>query len=165
MKQVLTQEDFEKIHQLELQKRLAPAVGVKRNHEENDDILDPSSILPERKKNKQNKEERLQSVHAGREDRDKYGQRKGKMSEHSSSTNKDKARKKNPMMLKFARKFREKATMSMRDRQVRKEVWEGRRGREVIFFPLFSFFLGINARSVCLQMKKQKSMAKDRRNR
>lgn len=131
MTRVLTQEDFDKIHQLELQKRLAPAVGVKRNHEENDDILDPTAILPERKKNKQNKEERLQSVHAGREDREKYGQRKGKMSEHASSTNKDKARKKNPMMLKFARKFREKATMSMRDRQ----------------------------------MRKQKSMAKDRRNR
>lgn len=54
----------------------------------------------------------------GREDRGKYGFRKGKMSEHASTTNKDKAKKKNPMMLKYARKFREKHGRDIRTKQM-----------------------------------------------
>ena len=54
----------------------------------------------------------------GREDRGKYGFRKGKMNEFASTTNKDKAKRKNPMMLKYGRTFREKKNRDMRTKQM-----------------------------------------------
>eukprot|EP00730_Choanoeca_flexa_P006259 TRINITY_DN12119_c0_g2_i2.p1 TRINITY_DN12119_c0_g2~~TRINITY_DN12119_c0_g2_i2.p1 ORF type:complete len:706 (+),score=234.51 TRINITY_DN12119_c0_g2_i2:3031-5148(+) len=124
---ILTQEDFDRIKSLKARQALAPSIAKRKLAiaKIENDVLDETAILPETKKRKQDKAERLAQVMEGREDRGKYGFRKGKLSEHASSTNKDKAKRKNPMMLKYARKFREK-----RGRDIRTKQMDARKSRE-----------------------------------
>eukprot|EP00055_Hartaetosiga_balthica_P009316 m.36803 g.36803 ORF g.36803 m.36803 type:complete len:704 (-) comp6697_c0_seq2:1588-3699(-) len=112
---ILTQEDFDKIRELEAQKLMDPLMG-KRTSEMNE-IMDELDIIPEMKKKKMNKEERLEMVFAGRDGRGKFGAKKGKMNEMASQSNKIKIKRKNPMMLKHSFKFRSKKNMSMNERQ------------------------------------------------
>ena len=55
---------------------------------------------------------------AGREDRGKYGIRKGPMNAFASTTNKEKRKRKNPKMLKQALGTRLKRKLDMRTRQM-----------------------------------------------
>jgi len=88
---------------------------VANNSKPRDELVDLANIEMIHKKRKHDKEARLATVMAGREDREKFGQRKGKMSEHASTTNKDKAKKKNFMMMKH--KLRRKVKKSFVDKQ------------------------------------------------
>eukprot|EP00050_Salpingoeca_kvevrii_P018343 m.73051 g.73051 ORF g.73051 m.73051 type:complete len:690 (-) comp8021_c0_seq2:72-2141(-) len=129
----LTDEDFAKIRQLQATKRLLPSARAqKRAVEEMHEMLEDTALLPERKKQRQNKEERLASVMEGREDRGKFGARKGRMNENASTTNREKARQKNPMMLRHAFKLRSKAKLSLVEKQKRKRksLARDRRGRK-----------------------------------
>jgi protein SDA1 len=55
----------------------------------------------------------MSKVLEGREDRGKYNIRKGRMDEHASTTNREKSKLKNPMMLKNSQKARSKKFQSM----------------------------------------------------
>ena len=70
------------------------------------------------KHKKQNKEERMASIMEGREDREKYGSKRGKRdSSMRSTTNKEKSRKKNFVMMIHKRSVKGKQKMSLRDKQ------------------------------------------------
>ena len=69
------------------------------------------------KKRKHDREARMGTVLAGREGREKFGQRKGKMNPHASSTNKQKVKGKNFMMMKH--KVKGKQKKSFRDKQMK----------------------------------------------
>jgi protein SDA1 len=66
-----------------------------------DGYVDAFTILGPRKKAKQDREERMEHAAEGREGRDKFASKKAKRREdgpHTSTTNREKARKKNLMM-------------------------------------------------------------------
>jgi len=97
---LLTQADFERIKMLQMERKLMPAGGQKRQRlqeQMRDERLDHDDILPIVKKARQNKEERVASIHAGREDRGKFNIRKG---HEGGTTNTQKSKKKNPFMIK-----------------------------------------------------------------
>jgi len=125
---ILTDADFKRIEAAQLKKqvqgfsksrnkkrRLEEDKPVANNSKPRDELVDLANIEMIHKKRKHDKEARLATVMAGREDREKFGQRKGKMSEHASTTNKDKAKKKNFMMMKH--KLRRKVKKSFVDKQ------------------------------------------------
>eukprot|EP00047_Mylnosiga_fluctuans_P003731 m.230644 g.230644 ORF g.230644 m.230644 type:complete len:691 (-) comp12092_c0_seq1:145-2217(-) len=117
---VLTDEDFAKIKELKLKKKLMPSVRSKRDAATlEQDLLNPDSLLPDRKKRRQTKEERLASVMEGREDRGRYGARKGRLNENASTTNKEKSKRKNPMMIKYKLENRRKDFMSATERKAK----------------------------------------------
>ncbi len=60
----------------------------------------------------------MASIMAGREGRGTYGSRKGRLNEFASTTNREKSKHKNPMMLKQRRAARERAALSSSDRKV-----------------------------------------------
>src|SRR5271170_7060279 len=67
----------------------------------NDEYLEASKILGPRKKAKQDREERIQHAAEGREGREKFASKKASRREdgpHTSTTNREKSRKKNVMM-------------------------------------------------------------------
>jgi protein SDA1 len=117
----LTPADFERIKQLQLARKLQPALGNRKRPAPTEDehgVLAPDALLPDRKKARQSKEERLADVMKGREDRGKFGMPKGRMSEHASTTNKEKARLKNPMMLRLGQ-----AVQAKRNRSIGEKMW------------------------------------------
>ncbi|EDQ85727.1 uncharacterized protein MONBRDRAFT_38740 [Monosiga brevicollis MX1] len=132
MNKILTQEDFERIKKLQAQQMLRPAFGAKTTAKEERDVLREEDILPDVRKRRQSKEERLAQIEAGREDRGKFGYRKSKTNEYASTTNKDKAKRKNPMMLKHARKAVEKRGRDLRTKQIdaRKSKQKDQRNRK-----------------------------------
>ncbi|XP_068222949.1 protein SDA1 homolog [Palaemon carinicauda] len=69
------------------------------------------------KKRKHDKESRMGTVLAGREGREKFNQRKGKMNPNASTTNKQKKKGKNFMMMKH--KVKGKQKKSFRDKQMK----------------------------------------------
>ena len=69
------------------------------------------------KKSRQSREERLASVMRGREGRPKFGQRKGKMNPHSSTTHRQK-RKMKPFLMVQNKSRRTKAKKSFREKQM-----------------------------------------------
>ena len=91
----------------------------------------------------------MASIMEGRKGRGKFGSKKLKMDEFASTTNKEKARRKNPGMLKHRSATLAKSFMSMREKQVR---------------PCF-YSSAIICLIPCVQMRRQKSIAKDKRNR
>jgi protein SDA1 len=97
---LLTQDDFERIKTLRMEAKLMPAGGLKRQRMQEkmrEEAVDVNDILPDSKKARQNKEERLADVMAGRDERGKFNVRKG---HDGGLTNRQKASKKNPMMIK-----------------------------------------------------------------
>lgn len=87
--------------------------------EETDDIVDLSNIIGPRKKAKQDYEERVESVKAGREGRKKYGGGpKNKKLEGASTTNKEKTRNKAFMMVIHKKNAVHKKRISLREKQV-----------------------------------------------
>ncbi|CAI2165612.1 1718_t:CDS:10 [Funneliformis geosporum] len=123
MTQLLSPADFAKLNELKLEHKSEQLVnGVKRNRsstqDEPSDIVDVNAITGPRKKAKQDYEERLESIRAGREGREKYGSSKGKKFEGASTTNKEKARNKAFMMVIHKKNALQKKKMSLRDKQI-----------------------------------------------
>jgi hypothetical protein len=65
---------------------------------------------------------RLETVMKGREDREKFGSRKGKLNEHASTTNKQKLKNKNFMMLKHKLKGKAKKSFVEKQKHLKKSM-------------------------------------------
>uniref|UniRef100_A0A6I8R9I6 Protein SDA1 n=1 Tax=Xenopus tropicalis TaxID=8364 RepID=A0A6I8R9I6_XENTR len=125
---LLSQEDFKKIRLAQLAKEMnnAPGKSVKRKNIEIDsdeeersgELLSLRDIEHLHKKPKSDKETRLATVMAGRTDRKEFVRKKSKMNPHASSTNKEKKKNKNFMMMRYSQNIRSKNKRSFRDKQV-----------------------------------------------
>jgi protein SDA1 len=111
---ILTPADFQKIEELRTQAGLEKLMGVKRAR--NEEEVDSSSLVGP-VKYKQLREERIAHAQEGREDREKFGSRRGKREGAHSTTNREKARKKNFVMMIHKRDVQGKAKKSLRDKQ------------------------------------------------
>lgn len=109
---ILTPADFAKLQELRTQAGVDKILGTQHNEEEVD-----STSLVGKVKYKQLREERIAQAKEGREDREKFGSRKGKRDAPHSTTNKEKARKKNFVMMIHKKSVQGKQKMSLRDRQ------------------------------------------------
>jgi len=128
---ILTDADFRRIDAAQLRKaatgfsktrnkrrRLDDAEGkdnVVNTIKPRDELVDLAAIEMIHKKRKHDKESRLATVLEGRKDREKFGQKRGKQNEFASTTNKEKMKKKNFMMMKH--KIKKKTKRSFVDKQ------------------------------------------------
>ncbi|AAS52473.1 AEL212Wp [Eremothecium gossypii ATCC 10895] len=109
---ILTPADFAKLQELRTERGVAKLLGVR-----NEDLVDSDALVGP-VKYKQNKQERMERVLEGREGRDKFGSRKQKRGEQGrSTTNREKQRKKNFVMMIHKRGVQGKQKMSLRDKQ------------------------------------------------
>jgi len=107
---ILTPADLAKLEELKTQAGLEKLVGKKQ--QKNEDAVDLDLIEGGTKRGKSEKEARLAAVMEGREDR-KYGSKRGqKLNEKAhSTTNKEKARKKNFLMTLGKAKGKQKMSL------------------------------------------------------
>ncbi|KAL2780455.1 protein SDA1-like protein isoform 2 [Daubentonia madagascariensis] len=124
---VLTQEDFQKIRMAQMRKELdaAPGKSQKRKYIEIDSDEEPRGELLSlrdierlHKKPKSDKETRLATAMAGKTDRKEFVRKKTKMNPFSSSTNKEKKKQKNFMMMRYSQNVRSKNKRSFREKQL-----------------------------------------------
>ena len=85
-------------------------------HRASSEYINESVILGPRKKAKQDYEERMASIREGREGREKFGSKKGK-TERGSTTNREKSRNKNFLMISHKRSVVAKSKASLHDKQ------------------------------------------------
>lgn len=110
---VMTPADFAKLKELNAEAGIEKVTGHKLRHE---DEVDSSDLVNVDRK-KMNKEERMAAIMEGREDREKFGSRKGRRETERSTTNREKERKKNFVMMIHKKSVQGKRKMSLRDRQ------------------------------------------------
>lgn len=123
---LLTQDDFKKIRMVQMAKEVsaAPGKGQKRKMVDSDDEDDRGELLTLRnieklhKKPKADKETRLATAMAGRTDKKDFIKRRTKMNPHASTSNKEKKRKKNFMMMRYSQNVRTKGKRSFREKQI-----------------------------------------------
>ncbi|XP_036859202.2 protein SDA1 homolog isoform X1 [Manis javanica] len=123
---VLTQEDFQKIRIAQMRKELdaAPGKAQKRKYIEIDsdeprgELLSLRDIEHLHKKPKSDKETRLATAMAGKTDRKEFVRKKTKLNPFSSSTNKEKKKQKNFMMMRYSHNVRSKNRRSFREKQL-----------------------------------------------
>ncbi|AET40307.1 Sda1p Ecym_5569 [Eremothecium cymbalariae DBVPG len=109
---ILTPADFAKLQELRTEQGVAKLMGV-----HNEETVDSASLVGP-VKYKQSKEERIERVLEGREGREKFGSRKqNRDSQGRSTTNREKQRKKNFVMMIHKRSVQGKQKMSLRDKQ------------------------------------------------
>lgn len=122
---IFSQNDFDKINRALVMKNLDPIQRKRKRDEqaleeemkERGEILDISTIENIHKKRAHDKDSRLSTVYAGRDEREKFGRSRPKMNPNASKTNKEKKRNKNYMMVKH--KLNKKQNKrSFRDKQV-----------------------------------------------
>lgn len=109
----LTPADFAKLEELRTEAGVEKLLGHTNHNEEEVD----STTLVGKVKYKQLREERIAHAKEGKEDRDKFGSRRGKRDAPHSTTNKEKARKKNFVMMIHKKAVQGKQKLSLRDRQ------------------------------------------------
>ncbi|XP_017462813.1 PREDICTED: protein SDA1 homolog [Rhagoletis zephyria] len=125
---ILTQEEFQKVKLAQLSKQVRaakPRRFAKFTRTEEPDVL-PNLATKEivslgaierlYRRSKADKEARMESVKGGREDRGKFGARKGKLSEHASRSKREQTKTKAFMMIKH--KLSRKKKKSFREKQV-----------------------------------------------
>ncbi|XP_003221899.1 protein SDA1 homolog [Anolis carolinensis] len=124
---LLTQEDFQKIRLAQLSKEVnsAPGKGAKRKNveiesdeEKRGELLSLRDIEHLHKKPKSDKETRLATAMAGRTDRKEFVKKKTKLNPFASTTNKQKKKQKNFMMMRYSHNVRTKNKRSFREKQV-----------------------------------------------
>ncbi|ODV84764.1 hypothetical protein CANARDRAFT_28904 [[Candida] arabinofermentans NRRL YB-2248] len=113
MTQVLTPADFAKLKELNQEAGVEKILG---HRQKNEDEVDSTTLIG-KVKYKQTKEERIAGTKEGREGREKFSSRKGKIENAHSTTNREKQRKKNFVMMIHKRSVQGKNKMSLRDRQ------------------------------------------------
>ncbi|KAK9696697.1 Severe Depolymerization of Actin [Basidiobolus ranarum] len=115
---ILTPQDFARINELKTMNKAEQIIGKRKQdtNEASEEIVDESTILGPRKKKKQDYEERLESIKAGREGRSKFGSSKGNP-DRGSTTNREKARNKAFMMVVHKRSVKQKSKLSLREKQ------------------------------------------------
>ncbi|KAG7499171.1 SDA1-like [Solea senegalensis] len=124
---LLTQDDFKKIRLAQMAKEVnaAPGKGQKRKIVDSDNEEDGSGELLTlrkieklHKKPKADKETRLATAMAGRTDRKEFVKKHTKLNPHASTSNKEKRRTKNFMMMRHSRNVRTKGKRSFREKQL-----------------------------------------------
>lgn len=123
---LLTQDDFKKIRLVQMAKEVsaAPSKGQKRKMVDSDDEDDRGELLTLRnieklhKKPKADKETRLATAMAGRTDKKEFIRKRTKLNPHASTSNKEKKRKKNFMMMRYSQNVRTKGKRSFREKQI-----------------------------------------------
>lgn len=124
---LLTQEDFKKIRLVQMAKEVnaAPGKGQKRKNVDSDDeadnrgeLLTLRNIEKLHKKPKADKETRLATAMAGRTDRKEFVKKRTKLNPHASTSNKEKRRTKNFMMMRHSQNVRTKGKRSFREKQL-----------------------------------------------
>ncbi|KAJ7327227.1 hypothetical protein JRQ81_016986 [Phrynocephalus forsythii] len=124
---LLTQEEFQKIRLAQLSKELkaAPGKAAKRKNieinsdeEERGELLSLRDIEHLHKKPKSDKETRLATAMAGKTDRKEFVKKKAKLNPFASSTNKEKKKQKNFMMMRYSHNVRSKNKRSFREKQL-----------------------------------------------
>ncbi|XP_067663845.1 protein SDA1 homolog isoform X1 [Haliotis asinina] len=120
---ILSQEDFAKINQLQASKQVqhTSTKGKKRKFveaepEKRGELPNLADIENVHKRRAHDKESRLATVLAGREDRGKFGHGREKMNPDASTTNKQKKKSKPFMMVKH--KMQKKVKRSFKDKQI-----------------------------------------------
>ena len=108
---ILTPADFAKLEELRTEAGVSKIMGIS-----NEEAVDSTSLVG-KVKYKQLREERIAHAKEGKEDREKFGSRKGKRDTPHSTTNKEKARKKNFVMMIHKKAVQGKQKLSLRDRQ------------------------------------------------
>ncbi|XP_033631538.1 protein SDA1 homolog [Asterias rubens] len=119
---LLSQQDFKDIKIHQLSKQMEGSKGKKRKHieisEESGDVLSLNRIEGIQSRPRHDREARLATVMAGREGREKFGSKKGRMNPNASTTNKEKSKKKPFMMVKQKYNIKSKTKRSFRDKQI-----------------------------------------------
>ncbi|XP_062991612.1 protein SDA1 homolog [Elgaria multicarinata webbii] len=124
---LLTQEEFQKIRLAQLSKELKSAPGkaakrknvdIESNEEPRGELLSLRDIEHLHKKPKSDKETRLATAMAGKTDRKEFVKKKSKMNPFASSTNKEKKKQKNFMMMRYSHNVRSKNKRSFREKQL-----------------------------------------------
>ncbi|XP_014367549.2 protein SDA1 homolog [Papilio machaon] len=119
MDTIFTDEDFKRIEAAQIKKCVS---GVKRNKstieepEESTELVQLSAIENIHKKRKHDKNARLESVHKGREERDKYGYKDRRKNANCSKTNREKRKTKAYQMVKH--KAKGKVKRSFKEKQI-----------------------------------------------
>lgn len=119
MDTIFTDEDFKRIEAAQIKKYVS---GVKRNKgvvedpEESTELVQLSAIENIHKKRKHDKNARLESVHKGREERDKYGYKDRRKNVNCSKTNREKRKTKAYQMVKH--KAKGKVKRSFKEKQI-----------------------------------------------
>ena len=108
---ILTPADFAKLEELRTEAGVSKIMGIS-----NEDAVDSTSLVG-KVKYKQLREERIAHAKESKEGREKFGSRKGKRDAPHSTTNKEKARKKNFVMMIHKKAVQGKQKLSLRDRQ------------------------------------------------
>lgn len=108
---ILTPADFAKLEELRTEAGVSKIMGIS-----NEEAVD-STTLVGKVKYKQLREERIAHAKESKEGRKKFGSRKGKRDAPHSTTNKEKARKKNFVMMIHKKAVQGKQKLSLRDRQ------------------------------------------------
>lgn len=128
---ILTPADFAKLAELRTQAGLDKLLGngkrpdhhTNRRTITNEDAVNVLAIQGPAKRGKTDKEARLAAAAEGREGRDKFGSKKAKHAEKShSTTNKEKARKKNFLMTVRKAKGKQKRSLVEKQRVLRAHV-------------------------------------------
>ncbi|XP_053109001.1 protein SDA1 homolog [Hemicordylus capensis] len=124
---LLTQEDFQKIRLAQLSKELKSAPGksakrknveIESDEEQRGELLSLRDIEHLHKKPKSDKETRLATAMAGKTDRKEFVKKKSKLNPFASSTNKEKKKQKNFMMMRYSQNVRTKNKRSFREKQL-----------------------------------------------
>ncbi|CAK1596107.1 unnamed protein product [Parnassius mnemosyne] len=120
MDTIFTDEDFKRIEAAQIKKCVS---GVKRKKNiieeeanESTELVQLSAIENIHKKRKHDKNARLESVHKGREDRDKYGYKDRRKNINCSKTNREKRKTKAYQMVKH--KAKGKVKRSFKEKQI-----------------------------------------------
>lgn len=121
----LTDEDFAKIDAVRAVKQMERFKSKKGNKRtlddsalENREVVPLSSIEMVYKKRRHDKASRMQAVLDGREDRDKFGSKKGRSNPHASTTNKEKSKTKSYDMIKHKKRYA-KMKSTFQDKQAK----------------------------------------------
>jgi len=132
---ILTDDDFKRIEKAQLRKqvqgfsksrnkrrRLDEDKPLVNNTKPRDELVDLANIEMIHKKRRHDKEARLATVMEGRKDREKFGAKKGKSNEFASTTNKEKMKKKNFMMMKHKLKRKTKRSFVEKQKTLRNSL-------------------------------------------
>ena len=134
---ILSDAEFKKIEATQLKKQVQAFRKGKKGKKRTKEVAEDGDIVPEKyreelvslaniemvhKKRRHDKEARMATVLEGREGREKFGSRKGKLNPMSSTTNKQKLKNKNFMMVKNKFKAKAKKSFVQKQRELKKAM-------------------------------------------
>lgn len=116
LNKILTDEDFKRIDAAKIKKEVTHSRKRPLETERSDFVkLDDIEMI--HKKRKHDKQARIESVEAGRVDREKFGWRDKRLNSNCSKTNREKSKTKNFQMMRH--KARSKIKKSFKDKQIK----------------------------------------------